>query len=100
MTWNIWWRFGPWEQREPAVLQEIAMHNPDVVALLEVWGDDTANFAEYVATELGYSHVYKESMMIKGANFGNAILSRWPIGESSCEELFGKDETGEGRNVL
>ncbi len=39
MTWNIWWRFGPWVQREPAILQCIADLNPDVIALQEVWGD-------------------------------------------------------------
>jgi len=58
MTWNIWWRFGPWEQRGPAILQCIADLNPDVIALQEVWGDDVTNFAEKVADHLGYQHVF------------------------------------------
>ena len=49
MTWNIWWRFGPWEQREPAILQSIADLDPDIIALQEVWGDNATNFAEKVA---------------------------------------------------
>ena len=35
-SWNLWWRFGPWADRQPAIdatLQRIA---PDVVCLQEV----------------------------------------------------------------
>ncbi len=100
MTWNIWWRFGPWEQRVPAILQCIADIDPDVIALQEVWGDDTTNFAEKVADRLGYQHVFASSMNMQGFKFGNALLSRWPIISDDFAMLFGEEETGEGRLVL
>ena len=100
MTWNIWWRFGPWEQREPAILQSIADLDPDIIALQEVWGDDTTNFAENVADRLGYQHVFASSMDMKGFKFGNALLSRWPIVGDDSTMLFGEEETGEGRLAL
>ncbi len=100
MTWNIWWRFGPWEQREPALLQCIADLNPDIVALQEVWGDDATNFAEKVGDRLGYQHVFASSMDVRGFKFGNALLSRWPIVKDDFTMLFGEKETGERRLAL
>jgi len=100
MTWNIWWRFGPWEQREPAILKCIADLNPDVIALQEVWGDDATNFAEKVADHLEYQHVFVSGMDMRGFKFGNALLSRWPIARDDFTMLFGEKETGEGRLVL
>ncbi len=100
MTWNIWWHFGPWEQREPAILQSIADLDPDIIALQEVWGDDATNFAEKIADRLGYQHVFASNMEMRGFKFGNALLSRWPIVGSDSTMLFGKQETGEGRLAL
>lgn len=100
LTWNTWWRFGPWEQRVPAILQCIADIDPDIIALQEVWGDDTTNFAEEVAGRLGYQHVFASSMNMQGFKYGNALLSRWPIISDDFAMLFGEEETGEGRLVL
>lgn len=36
-TWNLWWRFGPWEQRRNAVLAVLRDAEPDVIGLQEVW---------------------------------------------------------------
>jgi hypothetical protein len=37
LEWNLWWRFGPWEERGPAIEATVAAHDPDVVCLQEVW---------------------------------------------------------------
>ncbi len=100
LTWNVWWHFGPWEQREPAILQAMTGLNADIIALQEVWGDGTANFAEKVADHLGYQYVFESSMDIRGDKFGNALLSRWPIIRDDFTMLFGEKETGEGRRAL
>ena len=100
MTWNVWWRFGPWEQREPAILQAITDLDADVIALQEVWGDGTTNFAEKIADHLGYQHVFASSMDMRGDKFGNALLSRWPIFRDDFTMLFGEKETAEGRLAL
>ena len=38
MTWNLWWRFGPWVERLPAIVAVVREQQPDVVLLQEVWG--------------------------------------------------------------
>lgn len=100
VTWNIWWHFGPWEQREPAIIQTLESLDADIIALQEVWGDENTNFAHRIADHLGYHHVFASSMDIKGYKFGNAIVSRWPIVGDDYEMLFGQEETGEGRLAL
>ena len=37
VTWNLWWRFGPWEERRKAILAVLRDLRPDVVGLQEVW---------------------------------------------------------------
>lgn len=100
LTWNIWWRFGPWEDREPAILRTLAEVDADIVALQEVWGDDAGSLAEKIAGHLGYQQVFASSMNIRGFKFGNALLSRWPIVDSDFTMLYGEAETGEGRLAL
>jgi endonuclease/exonuclease/phosphatase family metal-dependent hydrolase len=97
LTWNIWWRFGPWERRQPAIAATLARLDADVIALQEVWSDETTNLAAELATELGYQYVFASSMEMKGFGFGNALLSRWPITRSESVKLHGQKETGEGR---
>jgi endonuclease/exonuclease/phosphatase family metal-dependent hydrolase len=97
LTWNIWWRFGPWESRGPAILETLNELDADLIALQEVWGDGVNNFAAELAAELDYQCVFHSSMQVNGSEFGNAILSRWPIEISKATMLHGKNETGEGR---
>src|SRR4051812_45210039 len=35
LTWNVWGRFGPWEQRQTGIAAILAEQAPDVVALQE-----------------------------------------------------------------
>ncbi|GAB2992846.1 hypothetical protein GCM10023080_068540 [Streptomyces pseudoechinosporeus] len=53
VTWNVWWRFGPWEQRRKAILAVLRDLRPDVVGLQEVWACGGENLAEWLADELG-----------------------------------------------
>ncbi|GGS81305.1 endonuclease/exonuclease/phosphatase family protein [Streptomyces griseoviridis] len=54
VTWNLWWRFGPWAERQKAVLAVLRELRPDVVGLQEVWAaDGGGNLAEWLAGELG-----------------------------------------------
>ncbi len=100
LTWNIWWRFGPWERRQPAIAATLKAIDADIVALQEVWSDETTNFAAELAAELGYYHAFASGMEMKGFGFGNAVLSRWPIEASETIPLPGQRETGEGRIAL
>lgn len=77
LTWNLWWRFGPWEERQPAIARVQADEAPDVVMLQEVWADDDEDQAEQLAAPLGL-HVARTARQA-GLSLGNAVLSRWPI---------------------
>ena len=33
LTWNIWWRYGPWERRRPAIAATLAKLEAGVIAL-------------------------------------------------------------------
>jgi len=101
MTWNLWWRYGPWEARQPAILATIRAADPDVVALQEVWGDaGGATTASVLAGELGYHHVYVQRLDIDGVTFGNAVMSRWPIASTDHRDLPAPEHAEELRTVL
>src|SRR5215207_5086304 len=37
VTWNVWGRFGPWQQRQRAIDSVLAASSPDLVFLQEAW---------------------------------------------------------------
>ena len=79
MTWNLWWKFGPWEQRQQPILDELRRVDADVVSLQEVWSDETTDQATFLADELGLELVRSHSEDGSAQTFGNAILSKFPI---------------------
>lgn len=79
LTWNLWWRYGPWEARRPAIAATLAKIDADVLCLQEVWDDGQVSFAAELAEELGCSYAYGSRVEVDGVRFGNAVLSRWPI---------------------
>ena len=65
MTWNLWWRFGPWEQRQQAIIDTIRAHRPDVVCLQEVWVDGSDDLASIIGSELGF-HTLRSATIGRG----------------------------------
>lgn len=91
-SWNVWWRFGPWWARQPAIAATLAEIGADVFGLQEVWvEEDGAHQAEVLARRLGYHYTTGELRFWEGVGFTNAILSRWPIRESGSIRLPGRD---------
>jgi endonuclease/exonuclease/phosphatase family metal-dependent hydrolase len=80
LSWNLWWRYGPWERRREAIAATLAEVEPDLCGLQEVWGAAGGNLAADLAGRLGM-HCYwaPASRERDGLTLGNAILSRWPI---------------------
>ncbi len=76
VTWNVWGRFGPWEERWPAIVDELRTLDPDVIALQETWRDEERTQARLLADELGYPHWAHEDVEQVG---GIAIVSRLPL---------------------
>ena len=52
VSWNLWWRYGPWERRREAIATTLAEVRPDLCGLQEVWGATGANLAAELARRL------------------------------------------------
>jgi endonuclease/exonuclease/phosphatase family metal-dependent hydrolase len=101
VTWNLWWRFGPWAQRAAAIEWTLANAGADVIALQEVWAEpDGRSQAAELARSLGFQGVYASDLEIEGIRFGNAVLSRWPIDSHESLPLPSLDAPDERRVVL
>lgn len=110
VTWNLWWRFGPWRERMTAITASLIAERPDVVTLQEVWADADRNQAELLAAALGLEHVAWSPNREPGSwqrrvddggpdvAIGNAILSRWPL--DTDELLLPHGDRREGRTAL
>lgn len=96
VTWNLWWRFGPWEARRKAILATLRELRPDVVGLQEVWEQGQDNLAQWLAGELGMHWTWAASddpgswqrrIGDTSVGVGNAVLSRWPVVERAVLPL-------------
>ena len=88
MTWNVWWRFGDWEPRQNAIQQVLKEVDADIVCLQEVWSsEDGEDQVRNLATSLGMHYARTPEKWWKGHSFGNAILSKYPITKTECEQL-------------
>ncbi len=84
VSWNLWWRFGPWERRREAIAATLAEVGPDVCGLQEVWAAPGENLAAELAERLGLYWCWAQAARAPSRaggqlSIGNAILSRWPI---------------------
>lgn len=100
LTWNLWWRFGPWELRRPAIAATLASLDADVICLQEVWDDGQVCFAAELAEGLGFRHTFGARVEHEGVGFGNAILSRWPITNEQALPLPAPPDADELRTCV
>jgi endonuclease/exonuclease/phosphatase family metal-dependent hydrolase len=96
-TLNIWNRFGPWDQRLVAIREGVKSLAPDILGLQEVLklepgeGDELYQ-ADVIGAGFGYHSAYARARDQRW--YGNAVLSRWPLLQSTTIELprCGTDE--------
>jgi endonuclease/exonuclease/phosphatase family metal-dependent hydrolase len=109
LTWNVWWRFGPWEERREAIASTLADLDCDLIGLQEVWGDGDENLAGWLADRLGMHWTWEPSdtpgrwhKRLPGtkADVGDAILSRWPIADTASSRLPTENGRDDGHRVL
>ncbi len=103
LTWNLWWRFGPWEARQPAIAETLRRIDADVVCLQEVWeARDGTSQPRALADTLGYQYIAAAGLGLDIAeeSFGNAILSRWPIAGGKARGLPAPEGLDELRSVM
>jgi endonuclease/exonuclease/phosphatase family metal-dependent hydrolase len=99
LTWNLWWRYGPWQQRREAIAAVLAEVRPDVCGLQEVWSAQEGNLAGELAKRLGMHWCWAVAAEGDGSSIGNAVLSRWPI-TATAEVRLPTGDLGEGRVAL
>ena len=101
MSWNLWWRFGPWAERQPAIAAVLAAERPDLVGLQEVWVEEGgANQAEVLAGRRGLHAAVGEVRFRDGLAFTNAVLSRWPLRTVGAPPLPRADGSPSHRQVV
>ncbi|MGW2826174.1 endonuclease/exonuclease/phosphatase family protein [Streptomyces sp. NPDC001443] len=109
VTWNLWWRFGPWQERQKAILAVLRELRPDVVGLQEVWECGGENLAQWLAADLGMhwawapsdaSDRWQRRIGDPTVEIGNAVLSRWPIVAQEVLRLPAPDDLYDGRLAL
>ena len=79
VTWNLGWRFGDWEPRQPAIEAVLADAHADIVAVQETWPDQLAVLAERLGLHWAFSGRRPSENVEHG--FGNGILTRRPIAQ-------------------
>ncbi|MDT9697204.1 endonuclease/exonuclease/phosphatase family protein [Streptomyces sp. P17] len=109
VTWNLWWRFGPWRERQKAIRSVLRELRPDLVGLQEVWAADGENLAEWLAGELGLHWTWAASPAPERwrrrigdapVDIGAAVLSRWPVRTTEVLRLPAPPELDDGRLAL
>lgn len=106
LTWNLWWRFGDWRRRMDAIANVLAEVEPDICCFQEVWSTESEDAADQLGAKFGLTHVarsyaddpglWQERIGEAGVDFGNAIVSRWPLTDTRVLRLPGS----EGRTAL
>lgn len=89
LTWNVWGRFGPWQEREVALTRTLKALEPDVVALQEAWCDRGGeDQAARLARAVGYHGAYGGgTFLAEDWGTGSGLLSRWPIEHHEYREF-------------
>lgn len=111
LTWNVWWRFGPWQQRQPALVDTIAQARPDVLTLQESWATADERQIDRFAAAAGLAHTAFSAFRPgtrwqsriedgTGVEVGVAIASRWPLTRVRDEVLPTGTGPAEGRTCL
>ena len=86
MTLNIW-NINRWEERRDAVVEWINEVRPGLVALQEVVRLKRLCQSSWIAERTGMTAVFGAAGSYDGAEFGNAVLSRYPVIESRTGRL-------------
>ena len=97
VTWNVWGRYGQWQERQTAIEDTLVAASPDIVCLVESWSRTETTQAERVAQRLGVEHHlfvgdWEQDDWVSGIG----LVSRWPLSIVEWQKLRGEDDSGLG----
>ncbi len=100
-TWNVWGRYGRWEDRQAGLEATLAHVTPDIVCLVESWSVGADTQAERIARRLGVGHhLFVGDWEQDGWTSGVGIVSRWPILTSQHQLLPGEGGGANGEALF
>ena len=101
VTWNVWGRYGRWQERQAAIEEALVDVGPDIVCLVESWSRGETTQAELVAHRLGMEHhAFVGDWQQEDWVSGIGLVSRWPLSISDRRQLRGADESGVGEVLV
>ena len=86
LTWNVWGLYGPWQEREAAIVATLQDAHPDIVVLTESWAKGADSQCVRLARPLDMPHhtfIGVAAQEDETALSGVAVMSRWPISSRS-----------------
>jgi len=86
ITWNVWGLYGPWREREAAIVATLRDARPDIVVLTESWAKGGDSQCARLAGPLGLPHQTFSGVTAEedeAALSGVAVMSRWPVQRES-----------------
>ena len=97
MTWNVWGRYGQWEERKAAIEDSLVAAGPDIICLVESWSSTETTQAARIAQRLGVEHQlfvgdWDQDDWVSGIG----LVSRWPLSIVERRKLRGEDDSGVG----
>ncbi len=101
VTWNVWGRYGKWEDRQAALEAVLVESHPDVVCLAESWSTAEANQPGRVAARLGMDHsLFVGDWEQDGWTSGVGVASRWPVVRQETRALPGDSGDATGSSLF
>lgn len=82
ITWNVWGLYGPWREREAAIVAALRDARPDILVLTESWAKGGDSQVARLAGPLDLPHHTFSGVAAEedeAALSGVAVMSRWPI---------------------
>jgi endonuclease/exonuclease/phosphatase family metal-dependent hydrolase len=96
-TWNVWGRYGGWQERQAGIEDALAVVVPDVVCLVESWSAPDAIQSDLIAKRLGFGHsLFEGDWIQEDWVSGIGVASRWPVSAHERHRLSGEDGAGVG----
>jgi endonuclease/exonuclease/phosphatase family metal-dependent hydrolase len=101
VTWNVWGRYGDWQDRQSGIERVLRQAAPDLVCLTESWSAIDAVQAASVAAALGLEHSlfvgdWQQDDWVSGVG----LVSRWPVTSHQRLALRGAGDSGVGGAVF
>ena len=82
MSWNLWWKFEDYLERQKLIFSEIEKLTPDIMCFQEVWEEEDESQADKIAKLLS-----KQLSIKKGKHLESEEL------QSLLDDFFGCKET-------